>query len=130
MKKGKKTIEVNGYFSDDGKFFASEEQCKEHEAECLFYKISDKVFDDSFHKKCCIDDITYFAPENKEDIQTFLKVHERYEYDTEGISLNSPISIYKYDDYNGNYVDMIQQCKELITEINSVVPNTIPENIF
>ena len=130
MTEGTKVMEVKGYFADDGNFFASEEQCKEHEADCLFYRMADKVFDDSFHKKCCLDDITYFSPQSKEDIQAFLKVHEMYNYDTDGIDLNSPVSIYKYDDYNGNYVDLLQQCKELITEINSVVPNTIPENIF
>ena len=130
MTEGTKTMEVKGYFADDGEFFISEEQCKDHEADCLFYKISDKVFDDSFHKECCLDDITYFSPQSKEDIQTFLKVHEMYGYDTEGIYLNSPISIYKYEDYNDKYVDILQQYKELITEINSIAPNTISENIF
>ena len=130
MTEGTKTMEVKGYFADDGKFFISEEQCYDYELNQLKEKLFDITFDLNFEKPEYIDDIRYFVPKNQKDIENFITVNEAYGYSTMGISLNSPISIYKYNERNDDYIDMVKQCKELIAEINSVVPNTIPENIF
>ena len=71
--------------------------------------------------------MTYFTPKNQKDIENFIAVREAYGYFTTGISLNSPVSIYKYDYRNDEYIDMVKQCKELIAEINFLVPNTFPK---
>ena len=130
MTEGTKTMEVKGYFADDGKFFISEEQCYDYELNQLKEKLFDITFDLNFEKPEYIDDIRYFVPKNQKDIENFITVNEAYGYSTMGISLNSPISIYKYNERNDDYIDMVKQCKEFIAEINSVVPNAIPENIF
>ena len=130
MTEGTKTMEVKGYFADDGKFFTTEEQCCDYEFNQLKEKLFDITFDLNFEKPEDIDDIIYFVPKNQKDIENFITVNEAYGYSTEGISLNSPISIYEYDERIDGYIDILKQCKALITEINSVVPSTIPENIF
>ena len=130
MTEGTKTMEVKGYFADDGKFFTSEEHCCDYEFNQIKEKLFDTTLDSNFEKAEDIGDVIYFIPKNQKDIENFIAVNEAYEYSTIGISLNSPISIYKYDERIDGYIDIVKQCKELITEINSVVPNTIPENIF
>ena len=130
MTEGTKVMEVNGYFADDGKFFTSEEQCRDYEVDQIKEKLFDITFDLNFDKPENVDDMTYFTPKNQKDIENFIAVREAYGYSTTGISLNSPISIYEYDERIDGYIDIVKQYKELITKINSVVPNTIPENIF
>ena len=130
MTEGTKTMEVKGYFADDGKFFTSEEQCYDYEFNQIKEKLFDITFDLNFEKPEDVDDMIYFVPKNQKDIENFIAVNEAYGYSTEGISLDSPISIYEYDERIDGYIDIIKQYKELITKINSVVPNTIPENIF
>ena len=130
MTEGTKTMEVKGYFADDGKFFTSEEQCYDYEFNQIKEKLFDITFDLNFEKPEDVDDMIYFVPKNQKDIENFIAVNEAYGYSTEGISLNSPISIYEYDERIDGYIDIVKQYKELITKINSIVPNTIPENIF
>ena len=130
MTEGTKTMEVKGYFADDGKFFTSEEQCYDYEFNQIKEKLFDITFDLNFEKPEDVDDMIYFVPKNQKDIENFIAVNEAYGYSTEGISLDSPISIYEYDERIDGYIDIVKQYKELITKINSVVPNTIPENIF
>ena len=130
MTEGTKVMEVKGYFADDGKFFISEEQCRDYEINQIEEKLFDITFDLSFEKPENVCDMTYFTPKNQKDIENFIAVREAYGYSTIGISLNSPISIYEYDERIDGYIDIVKQYKELITKINSVVPNTIPENIF
>ena len=130
MTEGTKTMEVKGYFADDGKFFTSEEQCYDYEFNQLKEKLFDITFGLNFEKPEDVDDMIYFVPKNQKDIENFIAVNEAYGYSTEGISLNSPISIYEYDERIDGYIDIVKQYKELITKINSVVPNTVPENIF
>lgn len=130
MTEGTKTMEVKGYFADDGKFFTSEEQCEAYEMQLLMKKISDIIFDSDFNTPEDIEDIIYFTPKTKEDIDIFITINNYYGYVVEGISLDSPISIYKFDTNYQIYIDILQQYRELTVEINSVVPNTIPENIF
>ena len=125
-----KTMEVKGYFANDGKFFTSEEQCRNYELDQIEEKLFDITFDLSFEKPENVCDMTYFTPKNQKDIENFIAVREAYGYATRGISLNSPMSIYKYDAHNNEYIDMVKQCKELIAEINFLVPNTISENRF
>lgn len=129
MTEGTKTMEVKGYFADDGKFFTSEEQCCDYEFNQLKEKLFDITFDLNFEKPKDVDDIIYFIPKNQKDIENFIAVNEAYGYSTIGISFNSPISIYKYNGCNDGYIDMLQQYRELTAEINSVVPNTIPKTI-
>ena len=130
MTEGTKTMEVKGYFADDGNFFTSEEQCYDYEFNQIKEKLFDITFDLNFEKPEDVDDMIYFVPKNQKDIENFIAVNEAYGYSTEGISLNSPISIYEYDERIDGYIDIVKQYKELITKINSIVPNTIPENIF
>ena len=130
MTEGTKTMEVKGYFADDGKFFTSKEQCYDYEFNQIKEKLFDITFDLNFEKPEDVDDMIYFVPKNQKDIENFIAVNEAYGYSTEGISLDSPISIYEYDERIDGYIDIVKQYKELITKINSVVPNTIPENIF
>lgn len=127
MTEGTKIMEVNGYFADDGKFFTSEEECLSYEVNQLKEKLFDITFDLNFEKPENIYDMTYFTPKNQKDIENFIAVREAYGYSTKGISLNSPMSIYKYDAYNDEYIDMIKQCKELIAEINFLAPDTFPK---
>ena len=127
MTEGTKTMEVKGYFADDGKFFTSEEQCRDYEFVQIKEKLFDITFDLNFEKPEDVDDMIYFVPKNQKDIENFITVNEAYGYSTMGISLNSPISIYKYNERNDAYIDMVKQCKELITEINSIVPDTFPK---
>ena len=81
----------------------------------------------NFEKPEDIDDIIYFVPKNQKDIENFITVNEAYGYSTMGISLNSPVSIYKYNERNEEYIDIFKQCKELIAEINFLIPNTFPK---
>ena len=127
MTEGNKTMEVKGYFADDGKFFTSEEQCRNYEVDQIKEKLFDITFDLNFDKSENVDDMTYFTPKNQKDIENFIAVNEYCGYTTKGISLNSPISIYKYDYRNDEYIDMVKQCKELIAEINFLVPDTFPK---
>ena len=130
MTEGTKTMEVKGYFADDGKFFTDEVECYDYEINQLMRKLFNITFDLNFERPENIYDMMYFIPKNQQDIEMFIAVRENYGYTTEGISLDSTISIYKYDTHSNTYIDMVKQCKELIAEINSVVPNAIPENIF
>ena len=130
MTEGTKVMEVKGYFADDGKFFTDEEQCRDYEMNQLERKLFNICLDLNFEKTEYIDDILYFMPKTKKDIKNFLEVNEYYGYTADGITLDSPITIYKYDNERNEYIDLLQQCKELITEINTITPNTIPENIF
>lgn len=125
MIEGTKVMEVRGYFADDGEFFTDEDSCRDYEVEQIKRKIFDISFDLNFEKTEYIDDILYFAPKNQKDIELFLEVNEYYGYFVEGITPCSPISIYKYDNNRGEYIDMVRQCNELIDEINKIVPNTI-----
>ena len=127
MTEGTKTMEVKGYFADDGKFFTSEEQCCDYEFNQLKEKIFDITFGLNFEKPEDVGDIIYFVPKNQKDIENFIAVNETYGYSTEGISLNSPISIYKYNERNDGYIDIVKQCKELIAEINFLAPDTFPK---
>ena len=127
MTEGTKVMEVKGYFSDDGEFFLSEEQCRDYEFNQLKEKLFDITFDSNYEKPEDIDDVIYFIPKNQKDIENFIAVNEVYDYPTIGISLNSPMSIYKYDTRNEEYIDIGKQCKELIAEINSLVPDTFPK---
>ena len=127
MTEGTKTMEVKGYFADDGEFFTDEDKCKDYEMQSLAEKIFDIAFNSKFKKATNIDEISYFTPKTKEDIDIFLTVNEYYGYVAEGISLNSPISIYKYDTNRNIYIDIMNQCKELIAEINFLVPDTFPK---
>ena len=129
MTEGTKTMEVKGYFADDGKFFISEEQCEDYEMRLLMKKISDIIFDSDFNNPEDIEDIIYFTPKTKEDIDIFLTINNYYGYSVEGISLDSPVSIYKFDTDYRIYIDILQQYKELTAEINFVAPNTISETI-
>lgn len=130
MTEGTKIMEVNGYFADDGKFFTDKDECKGYEMQLLGKKISNILFDSDLKKVEYIEDIIYFTPKTKEDINIFLTINNYYGYSVEGISLDSPVSIYKFDTDYRIYIDMLQQYKELTTEINSIAPNTISENIF
>ena len=127
MTEGTKIMEVKGYFADDGKFFTDEDQCRDYEVNQLKEKLFDITFDLNFEKAENVDDIMYFTPKNQKDIETFITVNEAYGYSTIGISLNSPMSIYKYDERNDGYIDIVKQCKELIAEINFLVPDTFPK---
>ena len=129
MRKGTKTIttEVSGYFADDGKFFTSEDQCRDYEFNQIQEKLFDTTFDSNFEKPEDIGDMIYFIPKNQTDIENFIAVNEAHGYSTIGISLNSPMSIYKYDERNDGYIDIVKQCKELIAEINFLVPDTFPK---
>lgn len=129
MRKGTKTImtEVSGYFADDGNFFTSEEQCRDYEVNQIKEKLFDITFDINLKKPHYVDDMTYFIPKNQKDIEMFLLVREYYGCITNGITLDSPLSIYKYDYEREEYINIIQQCKELIVVINSLVPNTFPK---
>ena len=129
MQKGTKTIttEVSGYFADDGTFFIAEEECRKWEAEQFKRKLLDITFDLNFKKPIYVDDMTYFIPKNQKDIEMFIFVREYYSCIANGITLNSPLSIYKYDYNREEYIDIIQQCKELMAEINFLVPDTFPK---
>lgn len=127
MTEGTKTMEVNGYFADDGKFFTDEEECRDYEVNQLKRKLFDITFDLNFEKPEDVSDMIYFIPKNQKDIENFIAVNQSYEYSTRGISLNSPKSIYKYDERNDGYIDIVKQCKELIAEINFLVPDTFPK---
>lgn len=127
MTEGTKTMEVKGYFADDGKFFTSEEQCRDYEVNQIKERVFDITFGLGFEKPEDVSDMIYFVPKNQKDIENFIAVNEAYGYSTIGISLNSPISIYKYDARNNEYIDMVKQCKELIAEINFLVPDTFPK---
>ena len=129
MTEGTKVMEIKGYFANDGEFFTDKDKCEDYEMQSLAEKIFDIAFDSKFKKTKNVDEIFYFAPKTKEDINIFLTVNEYYGYFAEGISLNSPISIYKYDTKRNIYIDILQQYKELTTEINSIVPNTISKTI-
>lgn len=131
MTEGTKIMEVKGYFADDGKFFTDKDECKDYEMRLLMKKISDIIFDSDFNNNPeYIEDIIYFTPKTKEDINIFLTINNYYGYSVESISLDSPVSIYKFDTDYRIYIDMLQQYKELTAEINSIAPNTISENIF
>ena len=130
MTEGTKTMEVKGYFADDGKFFTDKDECKDYEMQLLGKKISNILFDSNLEKAEDIEDIIYFTPKTKEDIDIFLTINNYYGYSVEGISLDSPVSIYKFDTDYRIYIDILQQYKELTAEINSIAPNTISENIF
>ena len=95
MTEGTKTIEVKGYFADDGKFFTSEEQCRDYEVNRGKEKLFDITFDSNFEKPKDIADVIYFIPKNQKDIEKFIAVNEAYGYSTIGISWNSTMSIYK-----------------------------------
>lgn len=127
MTEGTKVMEVKGYFADDGEFFTDKDKCKDYEIQSLAEKIFDIAFNSKFKKATNIDEIFYFTPKTKEDIDIFLTVNEYYGYVAEGISLDSPISIYKYDTNRNIYIDIVKQCKELIAEINFLVPDTFPK---
>ena len=127
MTEGTKTIEVKGYFADDGKFFTSEEQCRDYEVNRGKEKLFDITFDSNFEKPKDIADVIYFIPKNQKDIEKFIAVNEAYGYSTIGISLNSPMSIYKYNECDDGYIDIVKQCKELIAEINFLVSDTFPK---
>ena len=127
MTEGTKTKEVKGYFADDSKFFTSEEQCYDYEFNQIKEKLFDITFDLNFEKPEDVDDMIYFVPKNQKDIENFIAVNEAYGYSTEGISLNSPISIYEYNECIDGYIDIVKQYKELITKINFLVPNTLPK---
>ena len=127
MTEGTKTMEVKGYFADDGKFFTSEEQCYDYELNQLKEKLFDITFGLNFEKPKDVSDMIYFIPKNQKDIENFIAINEAYGFATEGISLNSPISIYKYNEHNDVYIDIVKQCKELIAEINFLVPGTFPK---
>ena len=127
MTEGTKTMEVKGYFADDGKFFTDEEECRNYEVIQLKTKLFDITFGLNFEKPEDVSDMIYFIPKNQKDIENFIAVNEAYEYSTRGISLNSPMSIYKYDARNDEYIDIVKQCKELIAEINFLVPDTFPK---
>ena len=127
MTEGTKTMEVKGYFADDGKFFTREEQCYDYELNQLKEKLFDITFGLNFEKPEDIGDIMYFVPKNQKDIENFITINEAYGYSTMGISVNSPISIYKYDECNDDYIDIVKQCKELIADINFLVPGTFPK---
>lgn len=129
MKAGTKVIEVEGYFADDGEFFTDKDECEDYEMQSLAEKIFDITFNSKFKKAKNIDDILYFIPKTKEDIDLFLTINNYYGYVVEGISLDSTISIYKYDTTRNIYIDILQQHRELTVEINSLVPDVIPENI-
>ena len=129
MTEGAKVMEVKGYFADDGEFFTDKDKCKEYEMQSLAEKIFDIAFNSKFKKATNIDEIFYFTPKTKEDINIFLTVNEYYGYVAEGIFLDSPISIYKYDTNRNIYIDMLQQYRELTAEINSIAPNTISEDM-
>ena len=129
MRKGTKTIttEISGYFADDGKFFEDEVECHNYEINPLMRELFNITFDSNFEKPKEVGDMIYFVPKNQKDIENFIDVNKTYGYSTEGISLNSPISIYKYNERNCEYIDMVKQCKELIAEINFLVPDTFPK---
>lgn len=127
MTEGTKIMEVKGYFADDGKFFTDEDQCRNYEFNQMEEKLFDITFDSNFEKAKDIADVIYFIPKNQKDIENFIAVNEAYGYSTMGISFNSPTSIYKYDDCDDGYIDILKQCKELIAEINFLVPDTFPE---
>lgn len=127
MTEGTKVMEVKGYFADDGKFFTDEEECRNYENIQLKTKLFDITFGLNFKKPEDVSDMIYFIPKNQKDIENFIAVNQAYEYSTRGISLNSPMSIYKYDVRNDEYIDMVKQCKELMAEINFLVPDTFPK---
>ena len=129
MKAGTNVIEVEGYFADDGEFFVNKEDCEDYEVDQLKRKLFDITFDLNFEKTEYIDDIKYFVPKNQKDIEMFLTVNNYYGYIVNGITLDSPLSIYKYDYKKEEYIDLIQQYKELTAEINFIAPNTISETI-
>lgn len=130
MTEGTKTMEVKGYFANDGEFFTDKDECEDYEMQLLKEKISNILLDSNLEEAEDIEDIIYFTPKTKEDIEIFLTINNYYGYSVEGISLDSPISIYKFDTDYRIYIDMLRQYKELIAEINSIAPNTISENIF
>lgn len=129
MRKGTKTIttEVSGYFADDGTFFIEEEKCRDYEAEQFKRKLFNITFDVNLEKPRYVDDMTYFIPKNQKDIEMFIFVREYYNCIADGITLDSPLTIYKYDYEREEYIDIIQYCKELIAEINFLVPDTFSE---
>lgn len=127
MTEGTKMMKVNGYFADDGKFFTDEEECRNYELIQSEIKLFDITFGLNFEKPEDVSDMIYFVPKNQKDIENFIAINKAHGYSTIGISLNSPMSIYKYDERNGEYIDMIKQCKELIAEINFLVPDTFPK---
>lgn len=127
MTEGTKVMEVKGYFADDGKFFTDEDACRNYEVDQIEEKLFNITFDLNFEKPENVCDMTYFTPKNQKDIENFIAVKEAYGYATKGISLNSPMSVYKYDAPNNEYIDMVKQCKELIAEINFLVPDTFPK---
>lgn len=120
MTEGFKVMEVRGYFAEDGEFFIDEEQCRDYEIEQIKRRLFDITFDSNFEKTDYIDDILYFAPRTMKDIEFFLEVSEYYGYTTEGITLNSPITIYKYDNRRGEYIDLLQHYKDLTIEISKI----------
>ena len=130
MTEGTKVMKVKGYFADDGEFFTNKDECKDYEMQLLRKKISNILFNSNLEEAEDIEDIIYFTPKTKEDIHIFLTINDYYGYSTEGIFLDSPVSRYKFDTNYQIYIDILQQYRELIDEINSLIPNTIPENIF
>lgn len=129
MKKGTKVL--NGYFADDGKFFEDEKKCRNYEMQ--------KVFD-GFKDKCRYDGdwggmprasspgkVEYFAPESKEDIANFIMVMNYFGYTTNGILVNSPISIYKFDNDKKEYINLIQEYNAFVRTLNTFLTDKIPE---
>lgn len=129
MKKGTKVL--NGYFANDGKFFEDEKKCRNYEMQ--------KVFDE-FKGKCRYDgdwggmpqasypgEVEYFAPESKEDIGNFIMVMNYFGYTTNGISINSPISIYKFNKDTKEYENLIQEYNGFVRTLNVFLSDKIPE---
>lgn len=129
MKKGTKVL--NGYFADDGEFFEDEKKCRDYEMLAIFNAFKDKVRYDgdwgSLPRATYPGKVEYFAPENQEDIGNFIMVMNYFGYTTNGISINSPVSVYKFNKDTKEYEDLILEYNANVETLNTFLSNKIPE---
>lgn len=72
-------------------------------------------------------EVEYFAPENQEDIGNFIMVMNYFGYTTNGILINSPISIYKFNKDTKEYENLIQKYNANVRRLNVFLTDKIPE---
>lgn len=129
MKKGTKVL--SGYFADDGSFFENEKKCKDYEMKKIFNEFGRKLRYRGDYGCFAVSnypgEVEYFAPKTEEDIKNFIMVMNYFGYTTNGITMNSPISVYHFDKDKKEYIDLLIEYNLFIRELNIFIPEKISE---
>ena len=129
MKAGTKVL--NGYFADDGTFFENEKKCKDYEMKKIFNEFGRKLRYKGDYGCLAVcnypGEVEYFAPKTKEDIKNFIMVMNYFGGTTNGITMNSPISVYYFDKNKKEYIDLLIEYNLFVRELNVFIPEQIPE---